>query len=243
MKLSYLLILMNVIIVSCNQQQLSGDNLKSDTALILSKDSLSQFFQSNGVVTFINTDDNIRKGFKIFNGDGSDFMKIVPFNDSINFQNKEFRLSDFDKSKQFFQKHHFSPKGFWPDYHIFQFEYLQSKDNFIEIYIDEAKSITKKLSLDTTLFKVENWKEHIVGTMIDFHTKKDIIRVSPIEDSKSLGYENSEEELFFVATEIKGDWIYIESKAICGFSQNAQYNGWLRWKKEGKLLITFAYAC
>lgn len=171
-------------------------------------------------------------------------MQILHSQDKIIFNKKELSLSDINTNKDFFQKQGFSPKGFWADAgYIFQFEYLRSNNNFIEVFIDSKKTIVKKLLLDSTLFKTETWQEHIIGTMIDLNQLKNIIRASPSEAGTSMGLENATEDIIFIATKIQGEWLYIESESDCGFEKNSIYNGWIRWRNGEKMLITLAYAC
>lgn len=241
----YLLLIFGLIyLISCNQTP-SGENtvntLKNSS---INNDSLSLFFKSNGVVSFINTDANYQKGFTIFNGDGTVFMRILPSQDKVILNEKELSLSDFNTNKASFQKQGFSPKEFWPDEgFIIQFNYLSSNNNLIEVFIDSAKTITKKILLDSTLFKTETWQEHIIGTMIDFNQQKNIIRSSPSEAGTSMRLENSTEDIIFIVTKIQGEWLYIESESVCGFEKNSKYNGWIRWKNGENILIRFAYAC
>lgn len=109
----------------------------------------------------------------------------------------------------------------------------------------KSRAKKKKIKLSTDIFKAESWKEHLVGCMIDFNVKINPIRAEMLDNSKSLGYENSGEDYIFVISEIVGDWVKIECAEICDYpcSSGKKYDGWIKWKGGNKLLIRLLYSC
>lgn len=228
-----------IIFNSCAQHQNSNREAKD----VVYKDSLSQLFKSNGIASFINTNENLKRNFKVMNEDGSEFINVLINKDSIVVKGKGFKLSEFETNRNLFQRQQFSPRGFWPEYGIFQFEVVSFNDTFIEVFIDKDKNIKKRIAFDSTLFKVESWEQHIIGTMIDFNQQRQFIHSYPSEKSPSMHYEQTDEELIFVVSKIQGDWLYIESENICGFEKNPKYDGWIKWRDKENILIKFSYAC
>jgi hypothetical protein len=81
--------------------------------------------------------------------------------------------------------------------------------------------------------------------MFSFDEQKNVIRDKPADNATSLGYENSGNDYSFLIEDIQGDWIRIGCAELCGSGCDSgkKYNGWIRWRKGDKLLITLAYAC
>lgn len=208
-------------------------------------DSLELFFQSKGVLRFNPTDINLKKYFEILNDDNTVYATLNLSLDKIIIQGKHYSLNEFANDNSFRSQYQFFPKEFFPDQSIIQFEYASLTNDFAEIFINKEQSKKKKIKLRADIFKVESWKDHLVGCMIDFNVKINPIRAEIIDNSKSLGYENSGEDYIFVISEIVGDWVKIECAEICDYpcSSGKKYDGWIKWKAGNKLLIRLLYSC
>lgn len=229
----------------------SSDNAPEQTRgrqSVLSKqqiDSLELFFQSKGVLRFSPTDINLKKDFEILNEDNTIYATLNLSLDKIIIQGKHFSLNEFANDNSLRSQYQFFPKEFFPDQSIIQFEYASLTNDVAEIFINKEHSKKKKIKLSTHIFKVESWKKHIVGCMIDFDVKINPIRAKILDNSKSLGYENSGEDYIYVISEIVGDWAKIECAEICDYpcSSGKKYDGWIKWKAGNKLLIRLLYSC
>jgi hypothetical protein len=208
-------------------------------------DSLELFFHSKGVITFNPTDVNLKKGIEILNDDNTVYATIKLSFDKIIIQGKQFPMDAFSNNNKLRNKYHFFPKEFFPDQSIIQFEFISIKNGFAEIYIDKVQGKRKKIKLNRSLFKVESWKEHLIGCMIDFNKRDNPIRKKMDVNSESLEYEDSKEEYIFVVSGIEGDWIKIECSDICEYpcDSGKKYDGWIKWKKGNQLLINLLYSC
>lgn len=207
-------------------------------------DSIENFFQSTGVVSFVFSDKNRIKKFKILNKDGSLYALVDIVLDEIIINETKFKLTQFANDKSLMLKYDFSPKEFYPELSVIQFEYMKIEGNKVEIFVNKEKSILKYIEV-STVFKIEDWRKHLIGCMIDFNKKSNVIRVKPDEQSLSLNYESTEDDLIFVITDIKGDWVKIECSEICdcSCSSGKKYDGWIKWKKQNKLTIRLLYSC
>jgi hypothetical protein len=208
-------------------------------------DSIELFFQSKGVLRLNSTDINLKKDLRILNDDNTIY---ATFNLSLNkiiINSKQFSLEEFANDESLRYKYSFFPKEFFPQQSVIQFEYINLKSGVAEIFIDKAKNIKKRIRISGDMFKAESWKEHLLGSMIDFNVKNNPIRFTKSNSSKSIGYENSEQDYVFVINEISGDWIKIECAEICDYpcSSGKKYDGWIKWKSGDKLLIRLLYSC
>lgn len=208
-------------------------------------DSLELFFQSKGVLRFNPTDINLKKDFEILNEDNTVYATLNLSLDKIIIQGKHFSLNEFANDNSLRSQYQFFPKEFFPDQSIIQFEYASLTNDVAEIFINKEQDKKKKIKLSAGIFKAELWKEHLVGCMIDFNVKINHIRAEMLDNSKSLGYENSGEDYIFVISEIVGDWVKIECAEICDYpcSSGKKYDGWIKWKDGNKLLIRLLYSC
>jgi len=235
---------------SCNGRQPESRNVNQDIFLHKSSsvntfpDSIEIFFQSKGVVSFMFSDENSIRKFKILNKDGSLYAMVDFALDEINIDGEKFKLTQFATDKSLMRKLDFAPKEFYPELSVIQFEYTEVKGDLAEIIVNKDKLISKYIEINPG-FKIEDWRKHLTGCMIDFNKRTNIIREKPGEKFKSLNYESSENDLIFIIKEIKGNWVKIECSEICDCNCNSgkKYDGWIKWKNQDKLIIRLLYSC
>ncbi|MCA0427274.1 MAG: hypothetical protein LCH37_07535 [Bacteroidetes bacterium] len=235
-------------ISSCDEAKITKNNLEK-SEIIVSKlshekiDSFEFFFQSKGVLIYAPSENHLKSTFDILNDDNSIYASInIPSNE-ISIKGNSFALDKFLNNEQLRNKYHFFPKEFFPEQSVIQFEFTTSKDEYLEILLDKKNNIKKKIKLNEKTFKLEYWKDHLLGCIIDFDAKSNPIRKEIL--GMSLDYENSGEDYIFTISKIQGDWIKIECSDICGYPCDSKidYNGWIRWKENKKLLIRLLYSC
>lgn len=204
---------------------------------------LEKFFGSKGVVTFNAVDPNLNTNYRIMNEDGSVYAVIDLKRNKVEIERKQYSLSDFRNNDVLRTKYSFFPKEFYPDNFIFQFEYANIEGSLAEVFIDKAKGIRKYLTRNETIFKIESWKEHLIGCTIDFDRTN-----TPVYELSDLSSKRANFDLqkgIFIISEIKGDMIKIECSEQCGFTcdNTNKAVGWIKWKDGQKLLIRLLYSC
>lgn len=250
-RLTYIVhILIVFSVCSCRNTKNIDENpeqIKSSQAVLKEQqiDSLELFFQSKGILRFNPTDINLKKDFEILNEDNTVYATLNLSLDKIIIQGKQFSLNEFVNDNSSMSQYQFFPKEFFPDQSIILFEYESLTNDVAEIFINKEQSKKKKIKLSADIFKIESWKEHLIGCMIDFNVKINPIRAEVLDNSKSLGFENSGEDYIYVIREIVGDWVKIECAEICDYpcSSEKKYDGWIKWKAGNKLLIRLLYSC
>lgn len=224
-----------LIIFSCNNKKenykikIEGKPFIAQT-IEFSKDSLENYFQTKGVLSFIANDNNLKKDFEILNLDNTLFAKF-------NFLKQDF-INTIKKNPDF------NPIEFYPENYILQFEYVQISNNYAIIYLDKSKK-NKKMIKVNSLFKLESWREHFIGGIIGFNDKTNPVKKTPTNNSEVVGFDSKKSDQTFKINSISGDWLKIECAEICEIpcSSGSKYNGWIKWKLDNKLLIRFLFSC
>lgn len=233
---------------SCNEHKAKAKLTKDMTISSASKpmyaDTLESFFQSKGVLVFNATDKNLSKDAKIWNDDNTVFATYNLAKYQIDIGGVQQSLNDFSNENQLRIQSEFFPKEFYPEQSVIQFEYTDIVDGFAEIILNKEKYIKKRIELKDSLYTIESWKKHLIGSMVDFNPRLNPMHESKLDNSGVITYE-SDEDVVFIISEISGDWIKIECAERCGFScpVGKKITGWIKWRKGSKLLIRLAYSC
>lgn len=206
---------------------------------------LEAFFNSKGVVIFIANNQNQKATFNIYNADGTIFGTISLGTDRFLMGNTKIKLSEYDQQKDIINdKYKFSPEVFSVESgNIFQFRYSNIIGDKVEIFIDQEKKVKKYLKIDKKLFKVETWKNHMIGAVIDFNLRKHPIFTIPLGSATKIDIRDS--DIPFMIEEIKGDWLRITCTSYCDVQcpKNKKYQGWLKWRDGKRIFIRFVYSC
>ena len=244
MRLERLAIILLCCIYSCTGSNSAWESSKANAENEGIGDYIGDFFHSKGVLVF-NTSGNLNRDTKIFNFDNSLFATFNLAKNGIVVEGESESLSNFSNADNSLRiSESFFPKEFYPDQLVIQFEYTDISNGVVTIILDKKKGISKRIILEKGLYTVEPWKMHLIGCMVDFNSKINPIKKDKLEDAAVVDY-NETDDVIFIITEISGDWIRIECAERCDFqcSLRDKVVGWVRWKKEGNLLIKLSYSC
>lgn len=199
---------------------------------------------SDGVVSFISSDANLQVGFELLNADGSKYATIIPGSDEIIIESKKYSLSLFANNDGLKKNYSFFPRHFSIDNYVIQYELVAVKDSLIEIYLDKAHKVTKYLKKNDAVFKVENWRDHCRGAMIDFDLEKNPIKLDASDASDSVQLDDGT-DVVFIGGEVRGEWIFIQCSNVCEIPcpQQSKLNGWIRWTDGKQMIIKLFYSC
>ncbi len=207
---------------------------------------LADFFLSKGIVSFAFTD-YTTTNLDILNKDGSVYMNISfdLHSNRFTINNRLFVIANDQSVKDNIHKEYqFSPYEFFPTYYLLKFEYIAIQDDILEVYLDKDKNVRKYIRLDTKKFLYQCWYDYFLGHPVNFNFQTNPIRENPDDKSTAINYDTKIDYLFTIA-EIKGDWVKIVCTDLCGIpcTEGEKYDGWIRWRKNGKLIISFPNAC
>ncbi len=208
------------------------------------QDSIEIFFKSKGVLVFNAIDKNIKNNIEILNMDKTIFASYNLAKNRIEIDGKSESLSNFTNKNLLRTASNFFPKEFYPELSVIQFEYLKIDNGIAEIILDKKKGIKKLIALNSTLYKIEPWKDHFIGKMIDFNSIKNPLREINLDNGKLVLYE-SNDDIIFTIDSISEDWVKIICTERCDFRcpEKQTITGWIRWRKGTKMLVHLMYSC
>jgi hypothetical protein len=130
--------------------------------------------------------------------------------------------------------------AYYPDYYIIHFEAIKIiNSSFYEVKIGNKL----KLLPVGKYMEFLTWPEYILRF---FCTVKEDnpLREEPFESAKELANLNYE-ELNFRCLDISGDWVKVRCNIDCEGCppKNKEIEGWVRWKKDGIIILKQYYTC
>lgn len=200
-------------------------------------------YGSKGVVSFISSDENYGKNIIIFNDDGTIFSTISLKGNFIKFGHHKISLSGPDLGQTLLDKRfHFSPYEFYPDYNIIRFACKAVRSRRAEIYIDKGKKHTKFINLNSPMFSVVDWKNHLLGAVLEVDNEKNYLRERP-SDLLSTKRIQVPDDASFRITKFEGEWAQVECFSFCESTCERKYKGWIRWTNGKQPLLKLYYVC
>lgn len=160
---------------------------------------------------------------KVLNSDSSLFTEIKRINDQEPFSDK---LNEENI------------QAYYPDYFIIHFKSNIISDSLYSVSIgNEIKFITKNRYTEFL-----PWPDYIMKYYLTTD-KNNPLRQTPSDEGeiiKDVDYA----ELSFVGIEISGDWVKVKCDKECeGCGRGNVVSGWIRWRENGKLIVTQYYVC
>lgn len=134
-------------------------------------------------------------------------------------------------------KPEFKILAFKPDYFLFKIKCKERTSTGYKVVVNEETGLTKML-IDSKKVKLLTWEQYVTDVFsVDFNTSKhpiyDKINGTPIS-------RPPKNESIMVPKEIVGDWMRIIWSETDEYPTNTDQvlNGWIRWRKNGRMLIT-----
>jgi hypothetical protein len=182
-----------------------------------------------GVVVLSN---NYRENdfIQIYNEDGSLWHRFTFYYDDSD--------CDFE-----YDNEDFRPLAFHLDYFLLVLKCVRKIDGRYEVIVNKETKLKKYVRADDSTMKFETWEEHIVN----------VISVSFNQDENPLlevpGGQPIIKKFFdkprFISKEVKGNWLRVQWLRNEPLTNEAAIydSGWVKWKKDGILLIELEYIC
>lgn len=228
----YLSFVIVIFLSACfqNDSKTRGDNAIALNDTIIKKDQLHE----SAIIASAELDsvlilysDSIYKlggSFTVYNADNSVFASIVS-------DGKEEPAADKELNKNILT--------YFPFYFAIHFKAASMGDSSYTVMVGDKYKIIRKGQYTQLL----SWPQYILKYLCAAD-KDNPLRKSPDDNSpeiKNLAYD----ELSFKAIEIKGDWINVRCFFECEGcpESNKKLSGWIRWRKEGEIIIHNYYGC
>ena len=131
------------------------------------------------------------------------------------------------------------------DYNIFIFRCTKKRGNWCEVYVNNTNRTKYWIKLNKNLSYL-NWSKYL-DTQTTWVGKRDEysleVKQSPNESSKRI--KMMEKDDCFVVLEVKGDWMKVKTNDVlnCSGAKYPVKSGWIRWRKNNRLLIEYGLSC
>ena len=127
----------------------------------------------------------------------------------------------------------FVPANLKMDYEILYLRVVSIQYDFIEVVVNETNDQTS--FIDRNKSKILFYPEFLlsVGSIEPIHKQDNLVRIKPISHSSPVNAEYN----FLRPIRIKQEWIYVE---LLNNEFNPNGRGWIRWNKDGYLIIRYS---
>jgi len=239
MRLYFLLIVL--LIVSCksktdNEKEVLLKNTVIEDTVRNDKSIIKEKEQKNKSFLFIDIGTVYFKGgsFTILNQTKD---TIAYFKDKkVLINNKEYEIIE----ESGFYKNKLNCISFDPEYDLFILKYIGKKNGFYKVMINEEVGLID-IEKSRGLITLKTTEEYILEAYPKLNENTPI-RVEANDSSKViLNYLN----FTYLPLEIKGDWLKVKDDKECFIDQPSKTDiiGWVRWRKNGEIIIDIAHSC
>ena len=132
------------------------------------------------------------------------------------------------------------PEQLFLNYDLFVFRVDTIIGKWMRVYTDNDKG-EKYWTTKTRALTYFPWPEFF-RTKVSSVSKDVLINVAvrTAANEQAPTIKNIEDADCFKVLEVKGDWLHIRSDANCSDSKRPVKSGWIRWRKQQRLLISYA---
>ena len=163
---------------------------------------------------------------------GKEYIKV----DGNTFSFSEVYEEDFVK------KYGFSPKMFEVSPTFLHCYVTGQNEDYYFLNIGERPGFISKKDNRFTFLTIEEYlSKYVIGTDL----KTNPIRISPDDSTKIIEIDNDLDWCFDVL-EIKGDWMKVQSFNMCYIIEETkfkEFQGWIKFRENGQLLINQYLSC
>jgi len=231
------LLLISVLLTSCfriNPVEQQVSSLMPEVSPVIEQTSKSveiEYPVIENTIGLVVLSDNYEKGdfVKIYNEDGSLWHKFTHYYD--------------DSDGKFeYANENFLPFAFHPDYFVLALKCVRKKADRYEVIVNEETNLKKYVKANDKVLKFETWENHILQLFaVGFDEKENPMLETPEGQVKNL----VKSDKTFHPVEIRGEWLKVkwDTTTKTEIKEAVQDISWLRWKKDGKLLIELSHMC
>jgi len=156
-------------------------------------------------------------------------------NNEVCFNNKRFDL----KKEEHLYREGFKVEAFYPEHGLFVLKCYANSNGFY--YVDFNNQFCK-IRNDGDSVEFKDLESYILETY-PIPTNSNPVRTEPNDYSKTV---KRFLDLVFIPIEIKGDWVKVIDSKDCysgEYPSKENIEGWIRWRRDGVIIINVAYIC
>lgn len=162
---------------------------------------------------------------RIYNEDGSLWHKFTFYgNDTLPLTNDDF-----------------SPISFHQDYFVLALKCAAKSEKYFEVVVNEETGVKKYVRVDDPVLKFQTWEEHILQVFaVDFNWDENPPLGKPGGNVKNVSFSK---EVTFRPVAVEGEWLKVRWDGIkqTGEKNKNDNTGWVKWKKDGFILVELYY--
>ena len=133
----------------------------------------------------------------------------------------------------------FTPLSFHPDYFVLALKCVGQSGERFEVVVNEESGLKKYVRADDRALKFQTWEEHLLQvTAVDFDRQDNPLLAEPGGAAKSTSFPKG---ATFRPVEMRGDWLRVRASDQGREGGTAVNDGWIRWRKDGTLLVELFY--
>ncbi len=174
------------------------------------------------------------------NYDNGDFVQIYNKDGSL-WHKFTYYYDDSDGEFEYANEN-FRPFAFHPDYFVLALKCVGKKNGLYEVIVNEETNLKKYVKANDKVLKLETWEKHLLGLFaVGFDEKENPMLEVPQGRAKKLITPDAT----FHPVKVKGDWVKVkwETTPKTETKEAEQDFGWIRWKKDGKLILELFNFC
>jgi hypothetical protein len=186
---------------------------------------------SLGVVTLGYTGEAYDRWLHIYNDDGTLW----------------YRFSFYDEVDEDEMRSKLQPFALHHGYFILALRCVAIERDRWRVLVDEAAGLTKFIRKGDLAFKFQSWAEYTRDAgCVDLNQKDNPVRKSPHGDEIEFP---GDDFLPALSVAVKGEWLKVQWKTQTYHGPReygakiAGGSGWIRWLKDGRVLIEFGVCC
>ncbi len=181
---------------------------------------------------------------KIYNSEGEFTVMKDNGNPMFYFKGKNIFIADNEYdiiNDEHAYKKLINVEAYFPENDLFILKANKTENSSYEVTINDGKGKVdgEKYS---AIIKFKTQQEYVLEGYPN-PTKDNPLRVSPNDSSDIVsGYEDHT----YISVEIEGDWLKVKDDKECYSGEEPSKDdiiGWIRWKKDGKVIIDIRHIC
>lgn len=165
--------------------------------------------------------------------------------DVVNLYNEDgslwYKFTFYDDGSSKPAREDFKPFSFHRDYFVLALKCVGARAGRFEVVVNEETGMKKYVRADDPVLQFQTWEEHIPQVFaVGFNQKDNPVLDGPGRRAKSINLPNG---TIFHPVKVEGEWLKVRRG---GAEQTEDKNlndnvGWIKWKKDGLLLIELFY--
>ena len=128
-------------------------------------------------------------------------------------------------------------RDFDPEYDMMYFDCKGVNNGKYLVIVNDS---IKLIDSSSTFVVFQTIQEHILSSYISLTEKSPLRKINSDTSSIIDNYLN----YWYIPIKIKDDWLKVKCFKDCeGCPESGVFEGWVRWKNNGELLIELFYSC